>query len=221
MRRKVLAVSSLVSALLFAAMTAAPARADDVVRFDKLTYLTFSGAVRVPGATLQAGTYRFRIVDVNTTRRAMQVLSRDAKTVYAMFPTWVAYAMRQNITKETTVTFYETPPGVPPAIKAMFYGYEHFGYEFQYKKGELDSFNQVMPQPPITYARIPEATVAEAAAPAAVPEPEPVVSEPAAEPAAPVKELPKTASPFFEVALGGLASVLLGFGTGFIGRRRS
>src|SRR5262249_45391269 len=152
----------------------------------------------------------------NTTRRAMQVLSRDAKTVYAMFPTWVAYAIRRDITKETTVTFYETPPGLPPAIKSLFYGYEHFGYEFQYKKGELETLNEIMPQPPITYARIPEATVAEAAAPAAIPEPAPVESAPAApapaEAAPAVKLLPKTASPLFEVAMGGLASILLGFG---------
>src|SRR5262245_14590382 len=122
MQRKTLGVSSLAAALLLATM-AAPVRADDVIRFDKLTYLTFSGTVRVPGATLDAGTYRFRLVNVNTSRNAMQVLSRDAKIVYAMFPTWVYIDTRKHITKEATVTFHEAPAGVPPAIKSLFYGF--------------------------------------------------------------------------------------------------
>jgi len=38
--------------------TAAPVSAQ---RLDKLTYLTFSGPVQVPGLTLGAGTYRFQL----------------------------------------------------------------------------------------------------------------------------------------------------------------
>ena len=40
--------------------TAAPTSA---MTYDKLTYLTFSGPVRIPGVTLNAGTYSFRLAN--------------------------------------------------------------------------------------------------------------------------------------------------------------
>ena len=44
---------------------------------DKLTFLTFSGRVQIPGAQLNAGTYRFHLTNPNTDRNVIQVMSRD------------------------------------------------------------------------------------------------------------------------------------------------
>ena len=46
----------------------APARA---VTYDKLAYLTFSSPVQVPGATLNAGTYRFHLANPETSRNVL------------------------------------------------------------------------------------------------------------------------------------------------------
>ena len=100
---------------------------------DKLAYLTFSGPVQVPGATLNAGRYRFHLANAVGSRNVMQVLSNDGSTTYAMFNT--VDARRQAITDDTSVTFRETPAGAPPAIKALFYGGLREGYEFVYPKG--------------------------------------------------------------------------------------
>ena len=97
---------------------------------DKLTYLTFSSPVQVPGATLGAGRYRFHLTNAVTSRNVMQVLSNDGSTTYAMFNTVGAY--RHAITDDTAVTFRETPVGAAPAIKALFYGGLREGYEFVY-----------------------------------------------------------------------------------------
>jgi hypothetical protein len=43
---------------------------------------------------------------------------------------------RRLLTDDPTVTFRETPAGVPPAIKSLFYGFEHTGYEFVYPKSD-------------------------------------------------------------------------------------
>jgi hypothetical protein len=102
--------------------------------FDKLAYLTFSAPVQVPGATLSAGTYRFHLTNAAGSRNVMQVLSNNGSTVYGMFNTVEAH--RRSITDDPAVTFKETPAGVAPAIKALFYGGQLAGYEFVYPKGE-------------------------------------------------------------------------------------
>jgi hypothetical protein len=119
------------AALLVAAVT--PAVPQDIGPFDKLVYLTFSAPVQVPGATLNAGRYRFRLTNAVTSRNVMQVLSNDETTVYAMFNTIQDH--REWVTVDPIVTFRETPAGEPPAIKSLFYGDTHNGYEFVYPKG--------------------------------------------------------------------------------------
>jgi hypothetical protein len=216
MTRRAAYISSLVAVGLMATMPAAP-RADSI---DKLTFLTFSGDVQIPGAELSAGTYRFRLANPDTSRNVIQVLSRDGSTVYAMLHTMPT--SRTVVTNESTVTFRETPAGVAPEIKALFYGGEHSGYEFMYPKREAIVVEESRPQPPITFAPITAATVTEERTEVAepVPVPAPVESAPAAAvpqaAPAPQAELPKTASPVPLVALGGLASIFVGFGAGLL-----
>jgi hypothetical protein len=214
---KLFATGVLVAAL-GAAMTPAPAGA---VTFDKLAYLTFNAPVQVPGATLSAGTYRFHLTNPNTSRNVLQVLSNDGSIVYAMFHTHPD--SRMSITEEPFVTFRETPEGVPPAIRSLFYGSEYDGYEFVYPKGGPNMIAEVVPQPEITFTPMPVVPVFEP-----VIEPE-VEVEPVVEPVAEVVpepepqpepvELPRTASPLPLVATGGLTSLLVGLGLGLLRRR--
>lgn len=194
---------------LVAATTSAPAGA---ATYDKLTHLTFSGSVQIPGVTLTAGTYRFRLANPDTSRNVVQVLSHDGSIVYAMFHTIPDGRVR--VTEEATVTFRETPVGVPPAVRSLFYGGEHRGYEFVYPKG-----GPIMSLPPVPRAAV-TYTPLIAAAPEPVAEPEPMIEpEPAVEPlsAEPVAiaepaELPATASPLPLLLLGGLSTLLAGLG---------
>jgi hypothetical protein len=128
---------------------------------------------------------------------------------------------RMLLTEEAVVTFRETPAGVPPAVRSLFYGGEHRGYEFVYPKGGPNIIAEVAPQPEVTYTPIPVALIE---APAVTPElrasVEPVGQEAAfAEPVPAPPELPKTATPIPLVAVGGLASLLAGLGLRRLRRR--
>jgi hypothetical protein len=194
---------------------AAPAAA-----FDKLTFITFSGRVQVPGITLDAGTYQFRVINDTTSRNVLQVLSNDGHVVFAMFHT--RPDTRMVLTEESSITFKETPVGVPPAAKSLFYGGEYRGYEFVYAKGEPIMTPTIAKQPEITYTPMPVAVMPEPLiepGPVATIEPEPtpwpLEAEPlpgeiAVEPAGPA--LPATASPLPLAALSGLLLLMLGAG---------
>lgn len=208
MRR--LSFLAVVAAALIAVTTPAPVTGTET--YDKLAYLNFSGPVQIPGATLPAGTYRFRLTNPDTSRNVLQVLSNDGAIVYGMFNTIPDF--RSVITPDPVVTFRETPAGVPPAMRSVFYGGESLGYEVLYPKGGPNMIAPEVREPEITYTTAPM--------PAPVLEPEPVIeraieplvpAEPAIEPVgAPAPELPRTASPLPFFATGGLTALLAGLG---------
>jgi len=210
-----------VSAVLVVAIIGvAPAPASGIgVTYDKLAYLTFTAPVQVPGARLSAGTYRFHLTNADTSRNVLQVLSNDGAIVYAMFNT--IPDRRTKLTSDADVTFLETPAGVPPAVRSLFYGQEYGGYEFVYPKGWPNMTPEIVWQPEIAYRAEPMPVIEPPYEPLA---PVPVV-EPAVEPVgAPVPEpapaeLPRTATALPVIAAGGLASLLAGLGLGLLRRR--
>jgi hypothetical protein len=107
---------------------------------DKRTYFTFSGPVALPGVTLPAGRYVFRIVDTTTTRKVIQVLSDDEKKPYAMANT--IPDQRRDPAKDATVSFYETPAGTPAAVKSWWYPGESIGYQFIYPRAQARQIAQ-------------------------------------------------------------------------------
>jgi hypothetical protein len=213
MARRTLVCASLIAA----AMLAVVPLVAGAYTYDKLTHMTFTGTVQVPGATLAPGTYRFHLANPESSRNVLQVLSDDGSIVYAMFHT--IPDSRVEITDEPTVTFKETPLGVPPAVKSLFYGGEHRGYEFVYAKSR-PRVPAAPIQPEITYTPIPSAAIPEPAL-----EPELAWAEPMTEPVEevpsiePVAELPRTASPLPLQAFAGLASLVAGLGVGLFRRR--
>ena len=200
-------------AALIAVMTPAPVTGAET--YDKLAYLSFNGPVQVPGVTLSAGTYRFRLTNPNTSRNVLQVLSNDGAIVYAMFHT--IPDVRTSLTDEAIVTFRETPVGVPPAMRSLFYGGEYRGYEVVYPKGEPTMIAPVVTQPAITYTPIPPAEPIAAPEPVIEPAVEPLAPEPAVAEPVGAPELPRTASPLPFFAIGGLLSLL----TGVVALRRT
>jgi hypothetical protein len=120
-------LKTLVAAAALVAAVATPARADES---DKLTYLTFSKSVQLPGVTLPAGRYRFQLADTQESRRAIKVQSEDGKKQLAILLT-VPNQLR-DIPKDAVVMFAETAQGEPEAVKSWNYPGERTGYEFIY-----------------------------------------------------------------------------------------
>jgi hypothetical protein len=104
-------------------------RADE---WDKLTYFTFSGPVQVPGATLPAGTYMFKIAEGASDRHVVQIFSRDGQKLYR---TILAIPDERLKPSETPIVmFAERAAGTPQAVKAWFYPGRTIGDEFVYPR---------------------------------------------------------------------------------------
>jgi len=103
-----------VSTSVLVVLVFAVASGADAFTSDKRTYFTFSQPVALPGVTLPAGTYMFRLVNETTSRNVIQVANRKGNESYAMIVSMPAY--RGVTEKEPTIQFMETATGVPVAV---------------------------------------------------------------------------------------------------------
>ena len=115
------------SAAILAMSLAGTAHADE---WNKLTYLTFSGPVQLPGVTLPAGTYRFELADPDSSRRVVRISDKDGSKSYGIFLSIPDQKLQPA--SDPVVMFKETPAGSPSAVQAWFYPGETYGYEFVY-----------------------------------------------------------------------------------------
>jgi len=99
---------------------------------DKRTYFTFSRPITLPGVTLPAGKYLFRLADDTTTRKVIQVMNAEGTKPYAMLLT--INNERRDPPKDAEVAFLETASRTPSAVKAWWYPGERTGYEFIYPR---------------------------------------------------------------------------------------
>jgi hypothetical protein len=107
------------------------ARADE---WDKKTILTFSGPVQIPGATLPAGSYVFKLADIPGNRHVVQVFSKDEKKIYT---TMLAVPnQRREPSDKPIVLFSERASGSPQAVKVWYYPGDTIGNEFVYPKSQ-------------------------------------------------------------------------------------
>jgi LPXTG-motif cell wall-anchored protein len=234
-----------ISTALFAAVVGivavAPKAAAD--EWDKKTVITTNEPIEVPGATLPAGTYVFKLV--NTTdadRHTVIVQNERGNHTYATILAIPNYRIRP--TSKTRITFWETPAGAPKAVRAWFYPGDNFGQEFAYKKDRATQISQVtheqVPQEPAPQVAAAEPPPAPAPAPQVAdntpppaPEPAPAVAEvapapaPAPEPAPVIAqnttphELPQTASNIPLLAFVGFSALALAALLGSFVRRLS
>lgn len=130
--KRVTAIATALFMALLVALTINIVRAQDLNPQEK-TYLTFSGPVELPGMTLPAGTYTFRLADTPM-RNVVQVLSQDEKDIKGQF--LFVQSKRPEPTGDTVVTFKETAEGTTPAVQYWYYPGETIGKEFVYPKDQ-------------------------------------------------------------------------------------
>jgi len=222
-------------AVLMACLLAPRAQADS---WDKMTRFTFDEPTQVMNTYLEPGTYMFKLA--NSDRHIVQIFNADRShlinTLFAI-PDY-----RVNRTDKTQITFWETPPGTAKAVRAWFYPGDYDGQEFTYptELRQIASVTplalpapappppapgpqpsaQIAPPAPEPQAQLQPAPVPEPQQPVEIaqntPPPAPPAPAPAAQ-AAPQPDqsqdsLPKTASPYPMVGLGGLLSLGLYLG---------
>ena len=115
---------------------------------DYRTYFTFSGPVTLPGVTLPAGKYIFRLADPDSSRKVINVLSEDGKRSLAMLHTIPNQTMKAP--KDAEVRFMETSAKVPPPIKTWWYAGKAIGYEFIYPRKQALELAKATSEPILT-----------------------------------------------------------------------
>ena len=130
---------------VFVCLLAAPASAQPL---DKRTLFTFSAPVTLPGVTLPAGQYLFRLADPGSSGSVVQVLNADGTTPYGLFFTLPAERFEPAAMPE--VRFMETATGTPAAIKTWWYPGERRGYEFIFPREQARRLAMDARQPVLT-----------------------------------------------------------------------
>src|SRR5687768_338108 len=127
-------ISSTLMAVFAATLLTASTAAAQGVLADRETHVTFSGPVSLPGTTLPAGTYVFRLADSPANRNIVQIFEKDRSK---LITTVLAVAAERNQAEgDPVVSFKETPSDRPPAVRYWYYAGEKAGNEFIYPKAQ-------------------------------------------------------------------------------------
>jgi hypothetical protein len=88
--------------------------------------------VQIPGATLPAGSYVFKLADIPSNRHVVQVFDKDEKKIYT---TMLAIPNeRIEPSDKPVILFAERASGSPQAVKVWYYPGDRVGNEFVYPK---------------------------------------------------------------------------------------
>lgn len=117
--------------LMAAALIPTVSHADE---WDKKTFLTFSGPVQIPGMTLDAGKYVFKLLESPSDRYIVQVFNESEQHLYTTLLAIPNYHLKTP--EKTIVTFYEAPVGQAQPLKAWFYPGDNVGRQFVYPRSE-------------------------------------------------------------------------------------
>jgi hypothetical protein len=115
---------------------------------DKRTVFTFNRPISLPGVTLPAGEYIFRLADSDRNWKVIHVSSVDGKKHYAML--FSISDERLEPSSQPEVRFMESAKGQPSAVKAWWYPNERTGYEFIYPKEQARRLAQSIVEPVLT-----------------------------------------------------------------------
>jgi hypothetical protein len=133
MKRFTSLAAAVFTAAFLAAATSASAQDSNV---DQRTFLTFSGPVQMPGVTLPAGKYVFKLAPT-ALHNVMQVFDGEEKKIIGQ---WFFVAVERTNEEQNkadgkpVVMFREMPEGMTPAVHYFFYPTDLRGKEFIYPK---------------------------------------------------------------------------------------
>jgi hypothetical protein len=203
------------------AMFASSVQAND---WNKVTVMTFSQPIEIPGMVLPAGTYTVKLVNIDSDRHVVQFLAADGIKVIATV--LAINDWRLHPTGQTVVKFAERSGDNPEVMKAWFYPGDNFGQEFVYPKQRAIELAVAAKEPVPALVEESPADLTTAPIVAVTPEQKEVpvaeaiaTTQPAAEstplvaqnttpaPVATTQSLPKTASSLPLIALLGFLSL--------------
>ena len=135
MKRFTSLTAAVFTAAFLAAATSVSAQDSNV---DQRTYLTFSGPVQMPGITLPAGKYVFKLAPT-ALHNVMQVFDGEEKHIVGQWffvPVERTNEEQSKADGKPVVMFREMPEGMTPAVHYFFYPTDLRGKEFIYPKDQ-------------------------------------------------------------------------------------
>lgn len=106
----------------------------EAAQWDDRTIMTFSESVRVPGTTLEPGTYVFELAEPDSAPHVIRITEEKSNKVVA---TVQAVPMkRTSTTGDTVLKFNPSQQGAPVALQAWFYPNSTYGHQFVYDDDE-------------------------------------------------------------------------------------
>ncbi len=144
-------VRKLVAFLTLAVLTLSIGSRAEAQTANYRTYFTFSAPVTLPGQTLPAGKYIFRLADPDGSRKVINVLSGDGRRSLAMLHSIPNQATKPP--KDAEIRFMETDAQVPPPIKTWWYAGKAIGYEFIYPREQAVQLAKSTKDPILTTAK--------------------------------------------------------------------
>lgn len=145
--------------------------------WNKRTIVTVDQPIIAGNKVLEPGTYVWKLVDSPSNRNIVRIYNQDESQLETTVLAIPNYKLHPS--GKTQFEFWETPAGVPKAVRAWFYPGDNFGQEFAYPKKLVAQLASARPTPIPTNYNPPVAESkpepAPAPAPAAEPTPEPVM----------------------------------------------
>jgi LPXTG-motif cell wall-anchored protein len=154
--------------------------------WDKMTIVTTNEPIIAGNKVLDPGTYVWKLMDSPADRHIVQIFDKDQRHLEETILAIPNYRLQP--TGKTQFAFWETPAGVPKAVRAWFYPGDNFGQEFPYPKKLVAQLASAAPVPVPANYREPEPAPAPAPAAQPAPEPEP---QPAPAPAPQPEQQPQ------------------------------
>lgn len=127
--------------------------------WDKKTVLKFSQPVEIPGVALPAGTYVFKVADLEGNRNVVQVFNADESKIFATF--LAVPHLHPEPHAKAYIGFEERPAGTPMAIHEWFYPGHTSGLEFVFPKARAVQLAHESGQPVLAAEVKPQETPVE------------------------------------------------------------
>jgi hypothetical protein len=159
--------------------------------WDKMTIVNVNEPIIAGNKVLDPGTYVWKLLDSPSNRHIVQIYDKDQRHLETTVLALPNYRLHPQ--GKTQFSFWETPAGVPKAVRAWFYPGDNFGQEFPYPKKLVAQLASAAPGPvPMNYNE-PEPTPAPE--PEAQPEPAPILAPAPPEPRAQTQAQPQQDTP--------------------------
>src|ERR1700680_637848 len=129
--KAVFVLAVVITLLAFTLIFELSAHADTL---DQTTSIRFSESVEIPGRILPAGTYLFKLANIQGDRNVAQIFNADGTALYATLVT--VPTDREEAIGHTVITLAEQGAGKRDVLLKWFYPGSLTGHEFLYSKRE-------------------------------------------------------------------------------------